>query len=146
MIKLNIKINTLDDIFQSMEIFKSGGSADGTRYTNSKGETTHRPAQVYFKWVHVGNGPYRNHLIFGRLHPEVQQEVEKFCCEGRAAAARAVLQRNGAEPVEYGIISTDKHGIANICIGYVAQAGMTFKGVDMLRDDLPLGPIGVSND
>ncbi len=127
--KLDLKLNTLDDLFEELEVIQS---PPGRSSPSGRG--------VFVRGFFSGTGSKACwNALYGRVRSEPYSLIIARCCDGQCQAIGPVRQTSDPEMVA--LIATDGLMISSIRVALMPATSLTFHGVDILRSDLPPGKL-----
>lgn len=139
MIKLDLQINSLDGLFSAMQVHYNPPVEEG--------KTPTYPSTGYFFSLTGPIGKWKS--IYAVPKPEIRATIEQWCCDARIGSIQPKEQWGGSligldlsNIKEYAIIASDDCMISSIRVCLMPRDKLTFKGIDVLQSDLPLGIIG----
>lgn len=139
MIELDLKVNSLDDLFESMTVWHNP--------LPKKGENPRQPPYEigYFFCLTGPVGSWKSIYAVPKL--ALRQVIEQWCCEGKIGSIQPKEQWGGriegktTNNTEYAIIANDSHMIASIRVCLLMKEQLVFNGVSVLDANLPVGEI-----
>jgi len=135
MIRLDLDIKALDDVFGEMTV-----------YVAPPGVHREEPPGFFVRGYFAKDEKGRTlwYSIYGKPWTSWAKQIQRWCCEGKIGSLRLVEQALPFEPgrpTNYALIATDKAMIASIRVGILPVENVTYRGLNLLRNDLPVGLI-----
>jgi len=138
--KLDLQVKSLDDIFDSMAVYAELPNDHPRKHAANPDPANPVFVHGFFSTDDEGRTRWRS--VWGRLKPELRGLIQGRCCEGPPVAAKITRQHYASVPGQCALIATDRTMIPNIRVCLLPNEAMTFNGVNLLRDNLPVGPVG----